>query len=699
MSQPEANASLDRHLLSDLYRERRVGWEKLLTSLGLPTNIGIVKTMTLGEAKAFAAGRSKSKTIEDSRAPSPVVAQSKQAAASTFSSLDLDSITGAVREEIAAGKETVRTAWLDIDGIEHLADVPGNFVYRLILSSPAHFSPDQTVTFQTRHPKDTIQAVIVRSDDEGLVVECQKPLPTDAKLLSLSFDPTFILRALEKFVLELAPSAGPIARLVISKTIPAPGPVQQRAYPGLNADQALAVEEMDATPLNLLWGPPGTGKTTTVGAAVVRWLRQKKRVLVVSTSNAAVDVAMRAVLKNLRPDEKRAVLRLGTSLDPVVKEVTLGGKMSAQNATLSRAIAKAQERLRQIREMLQNRSLSHDRLHALFAEAQTYEKQIKEFNEQTALAAPQLAGGVLVTGCTLAKMVLDSNLRMTPFDVVIVDEASMASMLYALAASFLATQHLVYAGDPKQLPPIVQAEGRNAAKWFGQNLYDWFGVAMGEDVQATRLSLLRTQYRMTNQIGSVVSRLSYGNLLKHGRGVNGPKAEFIDIDGEWQTIHYSVKEQSYFHLAAVPILHALSPLIEQDDILFLSPFRPQRSLLAALAFDLRDEKSQRKMSASTIHRAQGSEAKAVVVDLTTHSPQRLAAFFQDKHCENLFNVAISRAKDRLFVLGSRTMLRELSKTMPFWGRVVNELRRGSSVFPALKSLTISNDLTTFHLSH
>ena len=36
MSQPEANASLDDHLLSDLYRSVGVGWEKLLTSLGLP---------------------------------------------------------------------------------------------------------------------------------------------------------------------------------------------------------------------------------------------------------------------------------------------------------------------------------------------------------------------------------------------------------------------------------------------------------------------------------------------------------------------------------------------------------------------------------------------------------------------------------------------------------------------------------------
>lgn len=259
---------------------------------------------------------------------------------------DLASVSAAVREEIAAAQETVKTAWLDIDGIEHLADAPGNFVYRLILSSPVHFGPDQTVTFHTRSPKDTIQAVIVRSDDEGLVVECQKPLPTDAKLLSLSFDPPFILRALENFVLEMAPRGGRIAGLVVGKTIPEPGSTRPRSYPGLNDEQALAVEEMAATPLHLLWGPPGTGKTTTLGTAIARWLRQNKRVLVVSTSNAAVDVALRAVLKNLRPDEKRAVLRVGTSLDPVVREVTLGGKLAAQNVSLARVVARAQSTLR-----------------------------------------------------------------------------------------------------------------------------------------------------------------------------------------------------------------------------------------------------------------------------------------------------------------------------------------------------------------
>ena len=133
--------------------------------------------------------------------------------------------------------------------------------------------------------------------------------------------------------------------------------------------------------------------------------------------------------------------------------------------------------------------------------------------------------------------------------------------LYAIAASMLAGSHLVYAGDPQQLPPIVQAEGKAAARWFGRNVYDWFGVTVDGDVAATRLSLLRTQYRMTDEIGGVVSRLSYGSLLRHGRGATGPMVEFIDVGADWETAHYSVPEASYYHLAAVPVLHALADIL------------------------------------------------------------------------------------------------------------------------------------------
>ena len=123
------------------------------------------------------------------------------------------------------------------------------------------------------------------------------------------------------------------------------------------------------------------------------------------------------------------------------------------------------------------------------------------------------------------------------------------------------------------------------------------------------------------------------------------------------------------------------------ELLLLTPFRAQQALLAAVAFDLKTKHPTWDVRASTIHRSQGSERHTVVVDLTTHSPQQLATFFRDKHCERLFNVAISRARDQLLIIGSKAMLRELGCTMSFWGRVLGEFGPGSlTEYSAVRSV-------------
>jgi hypothetical protein len=596
-----------------------------------------------------------------------------------FSPIDRSSIGEAIRAEIAASSNGQKSSWLDIDAIEHLADEPGHFVYRLVLSTPTHIAPDQAVTFQTQRPKDSIPAVVLQVDDEGMVVECQKALPADAKLLSISLDPAFILRALGEFIEDVSEDPSPLARLVYSKSLSPRPQVPSPLIDGLNEEQCSAVSEMGATPLYLLWGPPGTGKTTTMGAAVVRWMRQAKCVLVVSTSNAAVDVAMRSVLKRVEPGEKKHLLRMGTSLDPEVGKLTLEGKLAERDLTLAVKLAKAQRRITEIKEYIARRSPSTAQLHAYFQELAQCECVVRQFNDQAEKESPRLLSEVRVTGCTLARMVIDKAFRDRRFDVVVVDEASMASLLYALAASMLAGSHLVYAGDPQQLPPIVQAETLEARRWFGRNVYGWFGVEMKGTEETTSLKLLRTQYRMTNRIGGLVSRLTYKNLLRHGRNTDGPLVDFVELPPEWQTTHYSVTEKSYFHLAAVPVLHALkSEICKSGEVLLLSPFRPQRSLLSALAFDLKEDYPGCKIVASTIHRSQGSESKTVVVDLTAHDPAKHVSFFADADCQKLINVALSRAKDRLLVVGSRAMLETLAAEYPFWKSFLGEFGKGIS---------------------
>ncbi|MDQ2777030.1 MAG: AAA family ATPase [Acidobacteriota bacterium] len=61
-----------------------------------------------------------------------------------------------------------------------------------------------------------------------------------------------------------------------------------------------------------LWGPPGTGKTTTLGYLVAEYLQARKasRILLVSSTNVASDTALLSVderVKSLFPSINSAV--------------------------------------------------------------------------------------------------------------------------------------------------------------------------------------------------------------------------------------------------------------------------------------------------------------------------------------------------------------------------------------------------------
>ena len=68
----------------------------------------------------------------------------------------------------------------------------------------------------------------------------------------------------------------------------------------------------------------------------------------------------------------------------------------------------------------------------------------------------------------------------------------------------------LFAGDPKQLSPIVQAKSEVVSIWLGQSAFEW----------ASRSSLkkaacmLHEQWRMAEPISRVVSDLFYGSQLK-----------------------------------------------------------------------------------------------------------------------------------------------------------------------------------------
>lgn len=89
----------------------------------------------------------------------------------------------------------------------------------------------------------------------------------------------------------------------------------------MNNEQKLAVEKILSAPdVCLIQGPPGTGKTTVIAEAIYQFVIRKKRVLVTSQANLAVDNA----LERLISDPNVRAIRLGNNrkIDSSVNNIT-----------------------------------------------------------------------------------------------------------------------------------------------------------------------------------------------------------------------------------------------------------------------------------------------------------------------------------------------------------------------------------------
>lgn len=84
----------------------------------------------------------------------------------------------------------------------------------------------------------------------------------------------------------------------------------------LSNEQASAVETVLSSPVSYVWGAPGTGKTKHVLAScLLRYLVDRKRILLLAPTNNAIENALRAILPVLRDQgiDLSSVYRFGTA--------------------------------------------------------------------------------------------------------------------------------------------------------------------------------------------------------------------------------------------------------------------------------------------------------------------------------------------------------------------------------------------------
>ena len=338
--------------------------------------------------------------------------------------------------------------------------------------------------------------------------------------------------------------------------------------------------------------------------------------------------------------------------------------------------------------------------------------EIKDIEARLAEIKKDVVLNVKVLGTTLAKSYLDDVIQQRKFDTVILDEASMASIPALWCASLVAENNIVIVGDFMQLPPIVIAGGNSkgaaiAKKWLGRDIFEVSGMKelLRKNNAPANFIALTSQYRMEPEIAEIANAY-YG---EYNTTLKSPGANAVERNKERAEFYawYPLKEKKALHIVDTSNLHAwatgvptgknkssrlnyfsaslcvemafrfLTEKVNQGQsatspsVIIIAQYRPHikriQELVRLKYKTLGLSQDSKYIDVGTVHSFQGKEADIVIFDLVVDEPHWSANIFinnneeVDESTKKLFNVAVTRAKYKLFVVGNIEYYRKRAK--------------------------------------
>jgi ATP-dependent RNA/DNA helicase IGHMBP2 len=422
----------------------------------------------------------------------------------------------------------------------------------------------------------------------------------------------------------------------------------------------------------IIHGPPGTGKTTTLVAAIKALNKTESTVLVTAPSNTAADL-----LTERLADQGLNVVRIGniSRVDDSVLQHTVDALLAAhpEAKNIKKVKIEAAEYRRQARRF--KRSFrAEDRQERVHLKNQAKDLDAWARMLEDRIVEEILSGAQAIT-CTLvgaAHPLLDKR----HFRTCVIDEAAQA-LEPACWIPIAKCSRVVLAGDPFQLPPTVK-DLDAARQGLSVTLIERCLEALPEQV-----SLLTVQYRMHQAIMGFSNQYFYNGALQAHDSVaahtlpNLPIPEssvtFIDTAGcgfeerlqeNPTALHRNLSRfnpeeallirehlmqllQQYAYLET-PELTAMELL---PSIGVLSPYREQVNQLEEMFREdpvLAPLLGAGKAAISTIDGFQGQERDLIYISLVRSNDKHEIGFLQDYR---RMNVAMTRARMMLVVIG------------------------------------------------
>lgn len=604
----------------------------------------------------------------------------------------------AIAAEMTAMREQLGPFEIEIEGGREVqgaeAGAPGRHaaVYRL-LGSDEKLVAGSECTLRLPGSERLVTLAALGRDASGaptVTLAADRPLHPTSERATLVIYPWFLYEKLRASLAEIADgdrhevASGlrAFGRLPTRRT-PSPRLAPQ---PALNASQRAAVDLCAESDLAFVWGPPGTGKTTTLATILQELLAQGQRVLLTSTTNAAVDQALVALSEDdggREAIERGDVVRLGrpagathgAGLADVVARRTAGLRerlrvLRPLDERLRDRIAACDEWLQVLdddedaaqgdlfgaapaptlspactarvfrpdraariahREPDDQRQLVGVRRERLVRARSAAKDRAGALSDRLAAIERSAVADARLVAATLTQTTLNRLLEAERFDAVVVEEAGMAVLPALFFCATLAKLRVVLVGDPRQLPPIVQSRDPNARRFMGRSIFE---VTVPEPHASPIVALLDTQYRMHPAIGALVSHLYYEGALvndasTHAREAIAARAPFpgqavavVDTSGRTTCANPPGSRSRYNEQSARICVDLVREALEAG-IDGIAVITPYAEQSRRLRRLLRDAGlAGDRVECSTVHRFQGHERDLVLLDAVDAAPLR-----------------------------------------------------------------------------
>lgn len=264
------------------------------------------------------------------------------------------------------------------------------------------------------------------------------------------------------------------------------------------------------------------------------------------------------------------------------------------------------------------------------------------------------------------------------FDWVIFDEASQVIVPQAMLSLLYGKGQYIFCGDTQQLPPVILGPQNSdddsvPCRSILSHLHDAYDAS-------PRVRLNET-YRLNRELCQLPSRLWYQGDLRPTSTIADarlvlPAVQHDDLSDAILSPdhpvtlvladHESDHQQSMAEVEIIASLatrllldHALTP----ERLAIVAPHRAQNNAIAQHLAHLllqRDEEAINLPVIDTVERLQGAERDVILFSLTTSDPDHRDSPFLNN--PNRFNVAITRARHKLIVVGSTTFFTQIPTT-------------------------------------